>query len=379
MNDIEVHRTHPSKPNTKSPVVTLNIGDLGQSPPTGIGLALFPKLAEIVTREHTLDLARQHQLSPQCVMEIEIDAVRRAEAENSCILELYPGQNRYNLYYAAPDRRDIASSTVYMQSQHQHHGLLHATVSTSLPNTIAMRQYPKIQIALPNQDLNTTPPLIALDLETMALSISVEQIRSTIPSLYAIDTMVAAILTIAVSNETCKSVLAGMSIQSPQQGNIQNLHQIDPLPLETTVDKTDIQLFATQAEREEAEQEAALMDQIRSSPRPKTKQRFSLMSILGRKSDKDHDMGHDIELKTKRKKGKKKSKPVVTENIDLEYGHSEESTHAHAGKELPGPTRALLKLINWSFSVVIWVLTKGAKVMARTVIAMTKCLTRGKA
>lgn len=104
------------------------------------------------------------------------------------------------------------------------------------------------------------------------------------------------------------------------------------------------------------------------------------MSILGRKSDKDHA---DTEVKTKPRKEKKKkaknAKPVLTEDIDLEYGHSEESNHyAHPGKDLPGPTRALLKLICWSFSVVFWVLTKGAKVMARTVIAMTKCLTRGK-
>ncbi|WEW54978.1 hypothetical protein PRK78_000405 [Emydomyces testavorans] len=372
MNDLEIHRTHPSKPNTKSPVVTLNIGDLSRETPAGIALTLFPKLAEILTREQALELARRNQLAPQHAMEAENDALQKSEAQNSCVLELRPAQNRYNLFHPALAGCGITSAAdcAIPQPLNGHSGLLHATVSTSLPNTIAMRQYPRIQITAPNRNMNHNTPLIVLDLETMALSIFAEQILSTIPSFYSIDTVVAAILTIAVSNETSKSIFASMSIRSSRPTGFPDPYRPDSPRPESTTGKAGIQFIATQAEREEAEQEATLMEQIRSKPRFQSKHRFSLMSILHRKSANDEI----TEVRTKKNKRKAKQ-PVLVEEIDLErYGDSD----AHTSQALPRPTRALLKFIFWIFSTIVWLLTMGAKFMVWVVISMTKCLTREK-
>ncbi|EEP82407.1 predicted protein [Uncinocarpus reesii 1704] len=369
MHDIEVHRTHPSKPNTKSPVVTLNIGDISRAGPVGVALSLFPKLAEIITREEALGVALKYQLAPHHAMEIESDALRRSEAQNSCILELRPGQTKYNVYHAALAGCDITSAAEFAsQPRNEQSGLLHASVLTSLPNTIATRQYPKIQIAASSPDTNNKF-LIALDLETMALSIDTKQILSAIPSFYAVDAMVAAILIIVVSNEVSRPILAGMSMQSPKLSARPDSHRTDSLTLEVPIGKAGKVFIATQAEREEIE-EAALMEQIRSQPRIQAKTRFSLMSILpGRK---DEPAG----AKSK-KKNKKKSKPVAVEDIDLEQ-YGEYKQHTHDKQKLPRPTRVLLKSISWGFSAIVWALTIIVKFVTYMVITMTKCLAREK-
>ncbi|EER26598.1 hypothetical protein CPC735_007710 [Coccidioides posadasii C735 delta SOWgp] len=370
MNDLEVHRTHPSEPKTKSSIVALNIGDLSGTGPTGIALTLFPKLAEILTRKEAMEVARRNQLSPQRAMEIENEAVVRSEAQNSCILELQPAQNQYNLYHAVLIGDEILPAARFAVSRplKEQSGLLHASVLRSLPNTIATRQYPKIQIAAPGHSSNQEIPLASLDMETMALSISAERILSTVPSFYAIDTIVAAILTVAISNETSKSVLARMNTRpskpngSPdRRGSMTSQH---------TVGRPGIQLIATQAEREEVEQEAALMEQIRSEPRSQGKARFSLMSMFTGKLASDE--AADVKPKQKNKK-----KPAAIEDIDLEhYGAYRDSKRAD--EKLPGLTRALLKGIIWVFSTIVWVLTVGVKFISCAVVTVTKCATRKK-
>ncbi|KMU82760.1 hypothetical protein CIHG_00542 [Coccidioides immitis H538.4] len=106
-----------------------------------------------------------------------------------------------------------------------------------------------------------------------------------------------------------------------------------------TVGRPGIQLIATQAEREEVEQEATLMEQIRSEPRSQGKARFSLMSMFTGKLASDE--AADVKPKQKNKK-----KPAAIEDIDLEhYGAYGDSKHAD--EKLPGLTRALLKGIFW--------------------------------
>ncbi|KAI1911110.1 hypothetical protein LOZ12_004530 [Ophidiomyces ophidiicola] len=372
MNDLEIHRTHPKRPNTKSPVMTLNIGDASRESHGGISLALFPKLAELLTREHALEFARKNNLPPLNAMQAENDALMRSEAQNSCILELKPAQSQYNIYY--PTLLGLGMAPTHGQGPSHppsQFGVLHATVLTTLPHTIAMRQYPIIQIAPPNADLNTQAPLVSLDLESMALSINVRQILATTRSFYGIDTMVSSILTVALSNETSRSILSSMSIQSPRPSVVPPLYREDSPQPELPARNAGVQLIATQAEREDVE-EAMLMDQIRSQPRPHAKQRFSLMSILPWKPESDEP----TKVKDK-KKSKKKAKPVAVEEFDLEqYGSNAKG--AYEKQKLPRTSRVILKFISWAFSATIWILTKAVKFLVWVVVTITKRMTREK-
>jgi hypothetical protein len=112
--------------------------------------------------------------------------------------------------------------------------------------------------------------------------------------------------------------------------------------------------FATQAEREDAEQEAELMSQIRS---PKSKSK-----------SKPKDGSKVTKTKDKRKQ-------VVVEEIDLEHYGRYGSSSSRAGEKLPGITRAGLKVIFWGFRLLVWFLSLIAKSAAWILVNSTRCLT----
>jgi Flp pilus assembly protein TadB len=114
--------------------------------------------------------------------------------------------------------------------------------------------------------------------------------------------------------------------------------------------------FATQAEREDAEQEATLMSQIRSS---KSKSKS--------KSKKDGSKASS--------KNKTKQKPIVVEEIDLERYGCYGSSSSREGEKLPGITRAGLKTLFWGFRLLVWVLSFIAKSVAWLLVSSTRCLT----
>jgi hypothetical protein len=115
-------------------------------------------------------------------------------------------------------------------------------------------------------------------------------------------------------------------------------------------------LYATIAEREEAEEEAKLMRQLHKDD---TKGKGDKSSFWGKKS--------------KAKKKKKTTKVVVSE-FDLEkYGHYQAGSRE--GEELPGIVRGVLELMFVGLKFVVWLLTMLVQMFAWLTVGITRCVT----
>ncbi|EDN09458.1 predicted protein [Histoplasma mississippiense (nom. inval.)] len=367
--------SHPTKENTKSPIVTLSNTEINRPKGNGFTTVIFPMLAEILARDQALSLSRQHQLAPTDAMEVEEDAVRRAEAQESCILEWNGSHGRYDVLHQAlfNDPSDGRENEIQQQGLpiiNKRGQTLRLSVSASTTDSAQLDHPPSILVTMPGRDSTKDIPLVALDLETMTLSISAGIISSTIPALYCIDSLVASVLIIAATDQFIRNILGGMSIETAvTKGEFPDPYNVTssraPSAAATFQPCFNGQLIATQAEREEAEQEAMLMSQIHSSS--KRKKRYSFWKRSSSSSP---------ETKTKVKKSIKKA-PVVIEEIDLEnYGRY--SSGSREGEELPGIMRSVLKLIFWGFKAVIWGLTVALKFIAWFLVKLTRCFTSEK-
>lgn len=213
-NDIEIHRTHPTKLNSKAPVVSLSLGEISQCNNENVTISLFPKLAEIYAREQALELSRRNQLSPPDAMQAEHDAVRKAEAQEACVLRWNASHGHYDIFHGA------LPATTDTSNWSSSPGILHLTISTSsdLPH-----HNPTVVITFPGSETN---PLMTLDLNTKTLSLAIDTTLTTVPSLYTIDALIATILTVIVLDDTSSMVLRAMDIYEPKAEDFPNPYGI---------------------------------------------------------------------------------------------------------------------------------------------------------
>ncbi|EEQ84293.1 uncharacterized protein BDCG_01098 [Blastomyces dermatitidis ER-3] len=375
MGDVDIQRSHPTREHTKSPIVMLNSTEINRPNGAGFITVVFPMLAGILARDQALSLSRQHQLAPTDAMEVEDDAVRRAEAQETCILEWNGVHGRYDVQHQALFNHPSDDQQNDVQRQgypiiNKRGQILHLTVSASTTDSAELGHPPSILVTIPGRDSTKDTPLVALDLETMNLSIAAGTISSTIPALYCIDSLVASILIMAATDQYIRNILGGMSFEAAvSKGEFPDPYDVAPpgAPSATSSQpRFNGKLIATQAERDEAEQEAKLMSQIHSSPKRKTSFAFWRRSSF-----------YSPEKKTRVKKSKNKNIPVVVEEIDLEnYGRY--SSGSHEGEELPGIARSVLKLILWGLKAMVWGLTVAVKFIAWFLVRLTRCFTSEK-
>ncbi|EFR05050.1 proline-rich protein [Nannizzia gypsea CBS 118893] len=436
ISDFELHKTHPTKPNTKSPIVTLNLDQIQNC--TNTTIPIFPKLAEILAREQSLELARQNNLSPAQAMEAENAAVSQVKAKETCLFEWQDAQTRYKLHYHAMMSASPGTPGSRPQSARSSVPtcLLNASVTNSLPPFGGPSYNPTIVVSAPDSGSSsggTDTPLAAVDLEHMTLTVYSKDILSTVPSLHSIDTLVAAILTVTVSNETTKQVLESIDIYAPKPEEFPDPYR-PPTPNPASVlanhtptnsngsaieashaistptpainhrpavpeeerryfTATGKQIFTTQAEREEYEQEAELMAQVRrKGKKPKRTQSVSswnwpwkrqpevkeidLEAGLGRSANavKLQQQRHQQEGVQQQQQQKKRKSALTVEGIDVEqYGRYADGT-PRAGEKLPGPTRAALRALFWFFSLIMWCLTACVKGVAWSLVSLTHCV-----
>jgi hypothetical protein len=398
-------RNHPLKVNRGVQVMALTFEDPGrrQPPHDGLVTVIFSKLAAMLAVEQAAELTRQHRLAPSEAVEVETHAVTRAASQESCRLIWNERQNRYELQHPSLLKQHSPEllgddGNPLSRVQTKKPGILHISVSPSSDSESL--QPPTIVVTCPTPpnnvraaDTAATPrtstlpqadndePLAWFDLGTMSLSICAGLTTSIIPSLYAIDSLVAAILTVAVTDPATNPILANTEMHVPSLGtprtppgsgsNSSRKNRIRA-SIATTAQKTNAtfsgKLFATLAEREDAEEEAKLMAQIRASEAKDKKSK-----------DKKKTRGGFFSLfRKKDKKTAQKPKQIVVEEFDLEkYGHFGKES-SRQGDELPGVARVLVGTLVFGLELVVTVLSAGVKCAVWMVVNLTRCVTSEK-
>lgn len=393
-NEVSITRGNPTTPDSSIPVMMLQLEDRRRREPPNDGLVshLFSRLAAMLAIDQAAELARQNQLPPPATADVETNALKRAAGLESCKLSWNATKCVYELRHPSLHRR----------------GALHLSVSTptSQPRSQGQQQAPTILVTAPlpknavdvaaaasprtstlplsGSEPNSDEALASLDLRTMTLVISASAINNTIPSLYAIDSIVAAILAVAVSDLSTNPVLADMPFYDPtkarSQAQTQSQSHLPMAPEPTHTNKP--KLFATLAERDDHENNNTNkppQTQPQTQPQSQTKVQYKWLQpwYLLRSKLTNLQFKRNRKAKTKAK-ARARTKPhnsptsPAVEEIDLEqYGIStSQSTNnkktgvkADNKQEMPGLARGLIKLISWGFRLAFWALTVAFRIL----------------
>lgn len=365
-----------------------------RNPPNdGLVSLIFSRLAAILAIDQAEELKKQHLLTQSEANEVESDALQRAAAQESYRLTWNQSRRIYELQHASLSTHDrpalVGAAGIALSPVHKkHQGTLHITVSTPSsgkstcqpPTIIVTTPVPSNSVEgasrAPSPRTSTLPltdsdePLASLDLGTMTLSISAAATISAIPSLYAIDSLIAAMLAVAVSDEATNPVLADM----PLNRNIQNHPQYHP-PLYKG------KLVATFAEREDALQGEELVSRIKSASESDSNTNTNTNTDANTRPSLLHFWRKSNPRSSKQKsksKNKNKNKKIVVEEFDLErYGRYSQNS-SREGQKLPGGVRGVLRVLFFALDLVVKGLTVLVKVLAWVLVNMTRCVTSEK-
>lgn len=207
-------------------------------------------------------------------------------------------------------------------------------------------------------------PLASLDLSTKTLCISSGAFIAIIPSLYAIDSVVAGVLAVAVADEGSRGVLMGMEMGTGI-GTCQSQSENAGLELVSTAEREDVMLGSD------------LVERVKSGPNP------------GTVDDNDNDKREPSSDTPKPsfwdwlrkpqprepKPKKQKNKQIVIEEFDLEkYGRYGPSS-SREGEKLPAIARGVLRVLFWGLNLMVRLLTAMVKVLAWVLVNLTRCVT----
>lgn len=380
-NEISISRTNPSRRTSSFDILLISLepGSRRQAPHDGLVTYIFPKLAAMLAVDQSNELARLHQLAPTHRDEMQAAAVQRAANQEACRLYWREDANRYELEHPAIGRdiRDPNFAISPVGAIADQKPVLHITVSSHNLRSPMSTTYapPVIYVTNPNAKVsyNSTPqsvhagirmstlpqsdiddPLCSLDLGTMTLHIAAKEILTLMPSLYAIDSIISAVLAVAVADEATNPTMATMDIWQPR-----------PRPAMSQFggsvkSYTGSTYYATLAEREEAEDEAKLMKQVYKQDRRSRSVETEKKGWFGRE-----------------KKTKTKTKSIAVAEFDLEklgvYQAGERK-----GEELPGVTRTLLAAMIWALQCIVWLLTAFVKLLVWILVNTTRAVTSEK-
>lgn len=360
-----------------------------EQPNDGLVTLLFSRLAAMLAMDQAGGITREYHLTPSEAAEVESDALQRAAAQESCRLSWNRNQRLYELRHPSLSQRNqpalvgaagIPLSPVRSKST----GMVHITVSTPSSNGhTSLRQPPTIIVTgtvsptateaakqAANLRTSTLPvpdqdePLASLDFGTNTLSISPAAVLATIPSLYAIDSLIAAMLAVAVSDEATNPILADMAIGSPEPSRPATSQNPGPYSMEVRNGR----LVVNQDEQQDTQDSMDLASQIKSA------QKDSKDTSKGKRFSKFWNWKRST---SKQKDNHKKNQKTVVQEFDLEkYGRY--GNGSREGQKLPGLTRAVLRILFFGLDLIVKGLTLLVKALAWMLVNSTRCLTSPK-
>lgn len=376
-NEVALSKISPRKTSLKCEVSVNSIEPPARRSPPNDGLVtfIFPKMAAMLAINQSTALAQEHGLAPTHRDEVQAAAVRRAANQEACKLRWNPIDQHYELEHPAVGRRTrspefvLSPASAHSQSLDNRPVLdIHITVPVG-------KSLPVISIANPkSSDLESSAPsmpgirmstipqadssdsLIALDFNTRMMHINANQILEHVPSLFAVDSLVSAVMTVAIADAVTNPVLGAMEIWQPKPSRAMSQYGGSVAGKSTTGSV----LYATLAEREDAEEEARELAEIHER------------DIRNKERRKEHKKWFG-----KSKPPKTKTKKVVIKEFDLEkLGHYQGGDRQ--GQQLPGVVRALVGLLVGSLRFFVWFLTAIVQFIVWILVNCTRCFTSEK-
>lgn len=347
-------------------------------PRDGLVCLLFSRLAAMLAIEQAEEIGKRRQFTPTEISVVESSILKRAAAQESCRLSWNRDRRLYELRHPSLSKRHPpplvgAAGIPLSPVQSQSSGVLHITVSATSRD---VSQAPTIIVTEPispkateagqqaaDPRTSTLPvadsdePLAALDFGSKTLSISPAAVIATIPSLYAIDTLIAAILAVAVSDETTNPILADMSLGSPTS-SVQNTTQRPA----AAVMPFRGEIITTIAERNDSNEN---LDPASSKAKSKTTKQNTLFRFWNR-------------FQSTSARTSTKNQQIVVEEFDLEKYGRYGTGSSREGEKLPSITRSILRVLFWALDMLVWGLTLVVKVLAWLLVNSTRCVTSEK-
>ncbi|EKV16413.1 putative proline-rich protein [Penicillium digitatum] len=389
-NEIALSRCDPSRPNHEVSIMMMSLEDRirREHPNDGLVTLVFSRLAAMLAIDQAGEISKQHHLTPAETAEVETDALKRAAAQDSCRLSWDRHKRLYELRHPYLSRHNppalvgavgIPLSPVRSQSS----GMVHITVSAPSGNT-SLHQPPTIIVTGPvsstameaaqqaaNLRTSVLPvtdfeePLASLDFATKTFSISPAGVIASIPSLYAIDSLIAALMAVAVSDEATNPILAEMVLGSPIISRPLTFDSPGPYSMPVLQGK----LVTTAAECEDAAESKNLASQIESA------QKISKEASGKKRVCKFWKKSSSKPLENPRGSKEIMKQQITVEEFDLEkYGRYGNGS-SREGEKLPGITRTILRVLFFGFDLIVKGLALMVKVLAWFLVNSTRCVT----
>ncbi len=433
-NEIAVTKTCPRKATSTRDVVLCPLEPASRRQPPNDGLVafIFPKLAAMLAIHQSASLARENNLAPTDRDEIEAQAVRRAAKQEACHLRFNARGGFYELEHPAIGRGamggDFAATSPMPSSPTTIRSItgkpvLHITISMegalptihvidpnaarrtlgltgpATPMASSAGQGIRRLSTLPQTDGNTAatatpdhPPLATLDLTVQTLYIDANGLLELMPSLFSIDSIVSAMLAVAVADATTNPALGSMEVWKPRPAPASRLGHAPSMSMGMRTPRpgsvkshAGSMFYATIAEREEAEEEAKLMRQdhendVRGGRHTGSgsKGRAWFGWKKGHVEEVDEETITSCGKRTAKKTGKKgKPKQITMAEFDLEkLGHYQSGDRK--GEELPVLTRSALSFLITGLKLLVWLMTTVVQLLAWILVNLSRAVTSEK-
>ncbi|KAL9638083.1 MAG: hypothetical protein Q9164_001800 [Protoblastenia rupestris] len=341
-NNIGINRMHPQDHRSKIPICTSTLFQPTRQDP--LITSIFPKLAGLMALDQSSSAAVARKLDRQASQLLQEQAVEQAQEREGTLLLWDCDSGRFCLMH--PTLLDNAATTIHIE----------ITPNPTNPE--------KITFIAPE----TETPLLCLQMQTLSLTLYTPAIAA-LPSLYVLDTLITALLTLLLHLHR--------SCADPATRHIPQLsQQIDDAESTLYFPPPPPSLHSNASKRSLRKQRSGSRLSTFRAPRS-VKSTRSLASAYD--ADKDVELGtldpstgHSVNHNSEHKKSgnggrfwrrQKQPKKVVVDDKEGEEG-------------LPRGTRVVLRVLYWGFGVIYWMLELVVRVLVAVVVGVGRFVTR---
>ena len=351
-SSVNITRTHPNQTTTDISICSSELSMPSRQDP--LVCTIFPKLAGLMALDQSSTIASNHNMSRDESDRLQNEAIITAQDREASLLLWDADSNRYCILH--PTLLDNAATSLPIK----------ITPNTSAPTLIV--------VSAPE----TNTPLLTLNIQALTLKLHTQAITA-LPSLYALDSLVTALLTLLLHlHRSCAIPRAKQRAASPQQAPEADPLFFPPPPPSLHSNRSRSQIRQTKRSRSQhsmfrsktnrsavslapSTTHSALASPTPWNSSPNPHYSATIASTIGGDHDRDIELGELGPDGTTLATAKQKPpKPI--------FGTDDQS--------LPAGTRAVLRFLYWVFEVVYWILGVAVHLLAAAVVAGGKLVSK---